>query len=503
MLSRDDLHCHYVRQPMPGDAGVLQIEYQVRRFTDVRNLEARRGYHISARQRVILPNNGAALMGASQVTQFVYTVLLTVNTYVVPGATMSDYYLLDVSPRTLNAAVSTNISGGVAQSGSTTTTHTTGSSDTTVNSYEFGIPTFSKSKSDTDFNANSSAGMKGHSSNASMSDSMTVKDWSSYVSVDPKNRDPAWVWAQTFPWDVIQYHYTDPEGVVTLPQSAWMLLFPPKASDPTEGNPALQLVNPPSQIALFGLDFVSRAEWIYLVDGSDPVDSVEFTHVVAPHTGSHGFLTMPPVDPTVRLTQASGSQLNYVSPKLDLAQLALDPINDESAVVGFVASQFVTKPNNPGGFAILSTANTLLIRGVAGQPFADPVSNDAPMTVDLADPQVQAGMSVSFKIADEDADRSLYLKHWKTGAVGVRMTIVINGGAPVVRHIESAEAGSGSDNVMRVYLRRKSFNSDEYFDYLVPGLNTVTITVAADFAGPPTASPVLDCGYAIRALAIT
>jgi len=502
MISERDLHTFAICLPWPAHKpiGTFYAEYEVRRFVDVRNLGVARGYRIVLRQRVSIPNDGASNMGSAEIVSFTYPVMVDVRTTLLPGSTQQQFYLTDVTPKSLNASVSATATGSQASQSSATSTVTSGSSTSQVNTFEFGLmPSSSSSESQTQFSSNSNAVMAGASSGSAMSDTMAVKDWSSYVSLDAALQNPRWIWAQTFPWDVVKYHYTDAEGNVTLPDAIEDLLFQ------TMGSSKAPLVIPPTGISLFGLNFAMQAEWIYLVNGAAPVDELSFTHVIAPYTGSHGLVIG---NKAVTLTQNSENQLDFPSPTFDLGLLALDPIlpgnSIASAVVGFVKSQFIVLPSNPLGFAITSGSNILLVRGDAGAPFTDPISDDAPMTADLTGGGSSASMTVYFKIVDEESDLSLYLKHWKTHEAGILLTLVVNHGEPIFRHVESLEAGSGSDNVSRIILRRKSLKADEYFNYLVPGLNSIQISAAPDYAGEtPPPSPVPDCGYALRAVAIS
>jgi hypothetical protein len=322
---------------------------------------------------------------------------------------------------------------------------------------------------------------------------MSVKEWGSYAYVDVADLNPTRVWSQEYPWPVADLHdmVDSNHADIVLPTAIKDRLYG------KNDQAAIVTLYPPSKLSLFGINFVAQASWVYPVaDGASPIDQVTFDHTIVYYTGTHQLNT----DKTDVTAQLDTVLANHQVPtqQIDLSRLALDPIvaegPDNGAVVGFVKSQFYVPPDSAQGFGITSTANNLL---VTGTDFQSPSTNDALMTADLNNGKT-ATMNVAFKILDDETDFTLFLKHWKTGDQGCILTITVNGSADaIVRHVDSLEAGSGSDNLMRVTLRSKDYVSNDYYDYLVPGLNTVTIVLAAD--DPASTS---GCGYAIRALAI-
>jgi hypothetical protein len=477
--------------------GTLTVEYEVHRLADVRNLTTVRGYLLDVRQRVQLSNDGAALMGDGTTTSYSYPALFTTSISLSPGDTIARrYHITRADPKTLNSSVSTNVTGSKANSDAMTSQDTSGSSTSNTNTWSFSplsLGEHSTSTTDAKFNETTTGSSQGTTLTSGTSDAVSVKDWSSFISIDKDNKTPTWTWAQTFPWDVVKYHYTDANGLVSLPAEIVSLLW--------DGGAA---VYPPSELALFGPNFSMHATWLLLCDDSAPKDVAQVAHVVSPFTGYHGYKKIKATDWTVTLT--ADKEFAYQGPddgqnnqtQLDLALLALDPIAplrpSTGATIGFVLSQFVTPPSHADGFSITSTNNTLLVRGAR---FSDPVSNDAPMTADVTG-GVAATLHAFFKVMDEDSDYTLFLKQWITSSVGATLTINVNGTA-ITRHVDALEAGGGTDNVMQIILRRKSYSSDEYFDYLVMGLNTIQIDVTSD---QPVGSPPPSCGYALRALAI-
>jgi hypothetical protein len=500
MINLRDLYTSSQLVPMLPEGetqsiGTLIIEYEVHRCTDVRNLILTRGYLVEVRQRVVIPNNGVSLMGQGTLLSYTYPIMFTASIKLLPGASLSasPFYLVAATPKTIDSSVSMNVTASAGTTAGTNAQRTQGSSTSETSTWNTNplisaLSGNTDSKSTTNFTENMTGTSQGKSATSGASDSMSVKEWAAYLAVDSADQVPTWVFAQTFPWDPIQYHYTDGTTVV-LPQDIQNLLF----------NPNPITVYPPSRIALFGLNFGMSARWLVLSDNSAPIDQLSFEHVVAPFTGSHSVASATSSTLLVSLTTGSVFAYRLTPASLDLALLALDPIPPgsagNSATIGFVLSQFVTKPSNANGFSIASTGNTLIVRGTG---FTDPVSNDTPMTANVTG-TATASMTVYFKVIDEDEDYTLFFKHWVTTPTGATMTITVNG-TPITRHIDSLEAGSGTDNVTRVLLRRKSYSSDEYFDYVVMGLNTITIEVASDV---PAGAPPPACTYAMRALAVT
>jgi hypothetical protein len=186
------------------------------------------------------------------------------------------------------------------------------------------------------------------------------------------------------------------------------------------------------------------------------------------------------------------------SQPLDLVLLALDPVlvteHGARAVVGFAASQFIAAPGERRNFRVKSKANNLLVSGrgfLAAKP-------DGPLTTDFSEDGL-ATLTVFFKVVDPEAEMALAFKHWKTTATACHMTIVINDGTPIYRHVDATEAASGDDNLVTITLRNDNYASAEFFDYLVLGLNKIVITVE------PSRDPQVNeavGGYALRALAL-
>lgn len=479
--------------------GSLLIEYSVRRFVDVRNLSVRHGYHVTCTQRIIVANDATEDFGAHTVEHYDYPVMVVSG---IRPYGLQEIYLVDYTPKTLNSAVTSNRTDSVGNNTQTSSQHTTGSSTSTTNSYEtsasvgtFGdLPTLgvSRGHGESTTTETSTSDTTGHTSGSdtvrALSDTMSIKDWGSYASVDAALHSVKWFWGQQHPWDVFTYHNAGADGGIVLPPEIHELLY-----DRNENQ-----VYPPSQLSTFGINFVSRASWVCQQPVGQPEGKLAFSHTVVMLTGHHG-LTAPE---TFRVQLTLDDVSEWTSPDLDLAQLALDPVpiigHPDQATVGFVRSQFTffapaSADASADQFSIRAPTNTLL---VTGRGFHEPADNDTALSATLTGAST-ATLTLFFKIASELDDLTLYLKQWKTTDNGCTLTVTINEHLPITRHIDSRDTGSGTDNIYRIMLRNTDYASPEFYDYLVMGLNRITVTIAA---GPPDTH--VSSGYAVRAVAI-
>jgi hypothetical protein len=105
-------------------------------------------------------------------------------------------------------------------------------------------------------------------------------------------------------------------------------------------------------------------------------------------------------------------------------------------------------------------------------------------------------MTLLFKITDAVNDYTLFLKHWKTSAMGVTLTITVNGNTAnqLVKTVNSYEAEGGENNLLSIVLRNQNYASIDYSDYLTPGLNSIEIAI--------TPNDGKAAGYALRAVSL-
>lgn len=472
MLKLRDLYTQVKTSPIISSGATLGeaiIQYEVRSYTDTRNLGQTRSYILTCTQRLVVPNPSKFSPGAGSVLMYSdYPALITASVAIAdPDKVIATQLLLDYFPRTLNTSVVTTLNAAQSSGSSVSQQYTSGSSTAQTNSFGtsaslgfFGeAPTgdLSASMSSATTTEQSVASTQGTSIDTSQqlsnSSSMSVKDWGSYAQVSVATQSVGWVWGQEYPWNVIQFKSLDQsQSSIDLPEFVQQRLVDTGSQ-----------VYPPSELSLFGVDFVSRAAWLITPNtGLTGSETIQLTHTITCGNASHG-LNQGQFSATLDTVTAQPIQ----STTLDLAQLALDPLTDSlPAVVGFVANRFDVAPTSGGApFAITSDANDLLVRGSG---FTSTLGTDFSAGT--------AQVTIYFKVTDANRDINLSLKNWIQGSP-CQLAIVINGQATLTRFVDVSETGSGGDNVTVVALRYRDFTSVNYCDYLQMGLNTVSITV--------------------------
>ncbi|MXP50703.1 hypothetical protein FD733_19425 (plasmid) [Pantoea sp. Eser] len=476
MIINRDLYTQVVYENILSSGltlGKTIIQYEVKCYTDTRNLKSIKSYLIECTQRFIFTNQSPYTLAPGPVNSFTdYPVLLSNNIQIIDSQNvMADISVIDYSPRTLNTAVSTNQNLSSSSGSSTTRQYSRGASNSQTNSYSFsGSGSFdemvtgslggkySHSNTDSSFSSKSRGNSSEHGSQVSNSSGMTIKDWGSYASLDADNYSPTWVWGQEYPWNVILFKATDNNNNIKLPQFIQQRLW--------DG----EVLYPPSELSLFGIDFVSKVTWL-LTPGKPLLGNelLTFEHTLTYGAGTHR------ISNNKLSTNLNIYEPIVINPKaLDLPVLALDPLSGQSnnyAIIGFVANRFDVQPTSTGStFAITADTNDLIVRGsgfnsILGTDFS---------TGDV-------GFAVYFKITDINADISLHIKHWTQNNSAVRLTIVINGNndAAMMRFVDAPETGSGNDNITVVALRNRNMVSVDYCDQIQTGLNNITITAAA------------------------
>ncbi|WP_315836343.1 hypothetical protein [Bradyrhizobium prioriisuperbiae] len=460
--------------------GTTTIQYEVRRYVDTRNLTSTNSFVVTCTQRFFVPNGDPFSPTAQQVTGFVdYPALITNGiTFSDPDSIVSTILLLDYAPKTMNTSVTTSQNAATSTGTTNTQEYSSGSSVAQTNSYGGSLslgffgksPTgdigISGSKSST--NESSWSQGSGHTvdSGAQYSNdaSMAIKDWGSYAQLDATtNCWPTWIWGQEYPWDLIDFRNTDENDNIVLPQYVIDRLY-----DGTQ-------VYPPSELALLGVNFASKASWLVtLKAGTTDTTSLDFDHALTLCVATHQLQSSALVA-TIRTYQPATETVT----NLDLARLALDPIggNNGAAMVGFIPTQFDAAPTSTGGpFQIRAESNLMLVRG-SGFTGA---SQTGFMTTDFSAGTVT--LTLYFKVLETSEDVSLSFKHWVENG-GVTLSIQVNGGTTITRLIDAPEAGGGGDNVTVVPLRRKDFTSVDFCDLLSLGTNTVVVTFAKASSG--------------------
>jgi hypothetical protein len=428
-----------------------------------------------------------------------------------------DYKLLDYTPRTINTTVQSTGTTGSAngQTTGTGTSATVGTTTSQTNSYgvnyssAFGgggnyenSSTVTNEQSQTQSAENS----KNHSIDTSISASMSMKDWGAYSSVDPVNKNLAWIFGQEYPWDAISCRITDgavnpdnnKQEIVGIPDYMALRLWD-----------GAQLL-PPSQLSMFGVDFVMKAMWLVTLNDID-ADDITITHNVDYYNASHvlGDLTAEPraftyIDSKATvLTVASNESLSTV---INLRLMSLDAIgkNANAATIGFIPKKFIFAPPTSvqpyNAFKIISSTNDLYICDSTPSPVSSPgfSCSETSLTCAFSETNTSLQMTLYFKILDSVDDYTFFLKHWVSTGKGVCLTIVINGDTDneLLKYVTSAEAEGGENNLGSISLRNNDFASIDYHDYLQLGLNSIQITIT------PISAPADGTAYQIRALSI-
>ena len=522
MLNKNDLYTQRETTPIYDATGSvivgkLIVEYEVRAYSDVRNLGFCRAYLISCKQRVVIPHSPAPTLGGSETAAFENypaAYLTTIGLNANAASPNDEFYVVEYSPKTINSSISSSLNASKDQQSTFSGQYTTGSSTSVTNSYEVGGNLGFSGKALTgggsgsyghsttytrDDSYTKGASLEGGTQTAT-SDTMSIKDWASYGYLDNEQKSPSWLWGQEYPWNVLEFYRREASQKIILPDYVQQrLVYQYQGADSKVHSCLL----PPSNLSLYGINFVSSARWLYSVP--DPVsctDTITFTHAATYYEASHSMgataVDAKLVDQKVILDLKTQKN-SWQSAPLNLAQLGLDPIQDEGlangAIVGFVPSQFMVAPKAGGEFKIASGANNVLITGTGFESFAN---SNAPLSARIGG-LGPVGMSVEFKIADSDLELTLFFKHWKKSSKGCILTIVVNENPPITRHVDSFESGNGTDNVTRIILRHKDYTSPDFYDYLVMGLNKIAITYAV--APDPAIDPP-ESVYVIRALAI-
>jgi hypothetical protein len=498
MLKLRDLYTNTITEPITSAGttlGLAIIQYEVSLYVDTRNLAETKAFLVTCTQRLIVPNVAGYSPATTPVLLYnTYPALLIANITVNAGS--NQVALIDYFPRTLNTSVITSLNTAAGSGVSIAQQYTTGSVSSQTNTFGtssslgfFGdaptgdLSANSSTSLSTEQSAESTRGTTvDNSHQLSNSSSMSLKDWGSYVQLDLNGPNLTWIWGQEYPWNVIQFNAPIAAGsAVLLPPYIQQRLV--DTTDPT--NP---IVFPPSELSLFGVDFVAKAGWL-ITPAASGTDAVTFTHNIRVGRGTHGFIgTSQGLGPFFASLDTVGAQPIPSSPTaLDLPVYALDPLNSSTpAIIGFVPDQFDTAPTSSGSqFDITADTNDLLVRGTGFTSI---------MATDFTAGTVE--MTLYFKVIDAERDINLSLKNWIQGGGPCQLTIQVNGQSTLTRYVDVPETGGGSDSLTVIALRYKNFTSVNYCDYLRMGLNEVTITIVATVPPPATTT------YQILAIAV-
>lgn len=513
--------------------GTISLEYQVSLYEDVQGFgpvsvvkPKRQKFILGCTQRISIYNQSGLDVSPSDDLNAYLNYPAMLQTGIVPVDTEGpEFILIDYSPQTVNTQVESSISQGLNQGNSVSNSQSTsvGSSVSETNSYGTSVSasygtisgvsatatyehssTVSHEKSSTaGIDTSSSTGRE--TSNAA---SMSMKDWGAYALVNPNNRAPIWTFGQEYPWDAIACRQCDSTETNDFNINQVELIVPNAQLSRLYNGGCLY---PPSELSVFGINFVMKSSWMVVVDNSVS-DQITLNHIINYFQGSHVLDEV--IDPndenvpvTVYMDQApivvSGDDPDALETTLDLNFMALSPLGvlSNSATIGFIPSKFIVKPDATQRFKIISTTNDLLIQDTSDTTGGFTAS-DTSLTATLSDSCPELKMTVYFKVIDSITTYTLYMKHWKTQSTGVVVTLTINNDPDnpddsivLTQYVDALEAEGGEGNLLAITLRNQSFASVDYHDYLQLGLNSIDISIKPITPGTP-------CGYQIRAISV-
>lgn len=483
---------------------------------------ATRKFLVSCTQRIKIFNPSAMAIspisnGPNSYENYPVLMNMLINFQKIQGL---DIQLLDYSPQTVNTKIQSSATVGTQDQAtkSSTLSATVGSVASTTNSYGATVSIGSVSgnyenSSTSSFDQSATAAAERSSSRSNDSSSsagMSIKDWGAYALINPINKSPSWVFGQEYPWDAIECRRST--GAVNPENPSQVQIVIPASM-------ALRLFDgftlyPPSQLSVFGFDFVMKALWLVTVDNAAP-DEVTIDHSINFFSGTHtqnaasdyGVYVYMDSGPTVLGVTSPDS----LSVTVDLPLMGLDPLGweDKAAIIGFLPRRFTVLPvlsttALPVPFDIVSLSNNLMIQDTTGYtascgPNAGFAATETWLSAYFTANCAALTMTVYFKIVDTVNIYTLYMKHWiATGTGGVKLTLVFNNDTDnaLTKFVSSEEAEGGENNLLSVVLRDQDYSSVDYHDYLQLGLNSIQITIT------PMVPGATGCLYQIRAISV-
>lgn len=526
--------------------GSICLEYQVTHYDDVQvnyldfvflGQNVGRKFLVHCTQTVNLYNqstNLGPIKASKSLAYNNYPVLIN-PTIALTGPDGMVVQLMDYSPHTVNSKVQSagnqGISAGTSQGSNQSTT--SGSSTSQSNSFgtsvsvgvsmngpDANVSTSSDQSSSSSTDSSATTGTDSSSSSSkdsSSSTSMSIKDWGAYASVNPLTQCPSWAFGQEFPWSAFDSLVTSSAIVVG---SQTQLCVPVTVAGTLYDGVFLR---PPSELAMFGVNFVSKAVWLITLDDSSP-SQITFNHTINYFSGTHNLngtaangvpqifmdttatvlntIESPPI-----IAPGNGYTTSSIT-MLDLTLMSLDPIGlQKSAIVGFIPNKFITQPSALVPFEIISGANNLYIKQALPNATGNcSFSCSAENGLFATGQGDYMAISLYFKITDTINDYTLHMKHWKTSSAvsGVVLKMFINENflelesnpaATVTKYMDELEAEGGDNNLTSVNLRNQDYASVNYHDYLQLGLNQITIIISG-------IDSTIPFGYQLRAISI-
>lgn len=540
-----------VAQPIPekplDHVGLFAAQYTVGHFDDVQPRSVQPGatgqgigqdnrntrkYVLTVFQRMMLYNPSGVMLSPQEdfLAYENYPVLLKLK--IAPETGNCGLLLLDYSPQTVNSQI--QVSGSVGntsgETASNSNSNTIGSSTSQSHTYGVSIgntgfmPSSSATYSHTGTTSQESSATTtsergvNQSQETSVGSYMSVKDWGAYSLVNPDGQSPSWVFGQEYPWNAIECRKTvDPAVADALGEADVKveLVVPEYMKARLYDGEA---VYPPSQLSMYGLNFVTQAQWLVTVDEA-ATDEIEVGHSLMYFLASHhvsraahdaaveGNPVQVLIDYMPTVLRLDGR--TDIRTALDLGLLALAPIGapDAPPVVGFVPRQYARLPVPaaeavpPQRFKIYSTTNTLLVRDITTYPEqctpgAGFRASRTALIGSLKGNCRTLTFRLTFKVVDAVTDYVLHFKHWKTEEAGLKLSLVVNGDVdnPLVKTVTAGEAEGGEQNLLSIALRNQDYASVDYSDFLRMGVNHIDVTLT------PASGDA--AGYALRAVSL-
>lgn len=480
--------------------GVDVITYKIMKISNTKNLTLSNTYSIIVTHRVKIGGSGWKPNIDYQSKGFLnYPILMNVESGIVNVSnSKTDILLKRVFPKTINANVEES-SNSSSDKGLTTTNQTSsGSSSSNVNTFGidlsfgfFGLdPTGSigLDYSHSWENSHSRSAAMGHANTknfqATSGNEMSVKDWSAFSSIKTTSELSdnyqgefiQWNWGQTYPWNIFEYKHKETASMIELPEDVVdRMLYTNCSKIGSEKDPK-NILLPPSDLSLFGIDFTMAAEWeLTFPDNLVSIESLTFGHNIGVQLASHSKEPNSEGCDTLSATllPESLTPINMKEP-IDIGEYALVPLLEGQRIgsgIGFQKNLFDISPiQSTSTFKIRSRGNDIL---VTGNGF------NSVMTAKFETNYTGSGstLNIAFKVADERTQYALILKHWKGSSGGdVVLTCNINNNKTVINVTDNEGQGS-SNNIDQLELRNFDLTSINFHDYLVRGWNEVKINI--------------------------
>lgn len=471
------------------------ITYEFNKLRNLEKFKDTNSFIVSVTHNIDIPGIGFS-PNEKKIERFSdYPVLLKVNTAITELTNNASAQIMKIFPKTLNSSVETVSNNSTNASKSQNIEHSSGSTNSNVNTFGVGVSAnyqqafgwggsvsanYSHSWGHSDTVSDSTGHSNQNSVASANSSEMSIKDWSSYGYLKNNTgntgriigENPEWIWSQSYPWDVIQFHdlVIDEQGNTTVNIPALIqdriLMF-------NENKPILL---PPSLLSLFGINFIMKADWIIkFPDVITDLEKIQFSHTVTLFKASHYFSSNNENAKLVTTlnSEAEANTQAFSSDIINMGKSALIPIfgtNNNSTVIGFRDHLFDIAPtSNNCKFKIISADNRLM---VTGNGF------DEIMTTGFTNEDKSAKLIATFKLNDINNIYSLIIHHWLGPKSGkVILTCKINDAWTEELTVDSEEGMGGKNNLSQIDLRDFDLKSVNFHDYLKIGINTVEITV--------------------------